>query len=110
MNSIILIAGTTGLNEPIYRLARKAKSSGTVSITSSLKKVELLIKNKTVDKVIIIHGARKFSAIDAYHRLKKINPKINFTVMDGWLWSLIRPDKMLLLPKSDMVRTIRNEL
>jgi hypothetical protein len=112
MKSVILIAGTTGWYEDTYRLARKAITGvgSDALITSNIKKVQDLMKKKAVKKVLIIFGAHGISAIDTYHQLKKLKSKVKITVLDGWSWTLTKPDKMVLLPTENIMQAIQNEL
>jgi hypothetical protein len=108
MKSIILIAGRK--TEEEYRLAKRATKNTSTLITSSIKKVQNLMRWGNLEKVIIIMGSRSFR--ETYNAIKatKSKNKIKISVLDSWKWPLDKPDKMILLPTKSLTETIQNEL
>jgi hypothetical protein len=108
--NMILIAGSTGWYSASYKLAKKAAEGTDTILTSSFYKVSFAVKAGLAEKVIIIHGAPKKSAVETYKKLKALNSKIKFIVMDSWTWVVPKPDRAVLLPVASMVRSIRRYL
>jgi hypothetical protein len=64
----------------------------------------------SIKKVLIIQGSRQIPLHEAYEALKKINPKVRFIIMDSWIWPVRKSDQMILLPVTDMIKTIKDNI